>query len=521
MYWADEIAQKVIARSPGKSLYRVHDYKTPSGRIHVGALCGVIIHGVVARALEAKGHDVVYTYGFDDYDPMDGFPIYLPENYRQYMGMPLSEIPSPQPGYSSIAELYAKEFIDVFNALGFKPTILFMSEFYKTGKFNEAIRMVLDNAAVIRQIYKEVSGSEKPDDWFGLSVLCPNCGKIGTTRVYAWDGKEVSFRCEPAMVKWAEGCGHVGKVDPFDGRSKLPWKIEWGAKWWMFNEDFETAGKDHMTKGGSFDVAASICRQVFKAEPPVGREVPYEWLLVGGKKMSSSKGTGASAKEVAELLPSHLLNFYIAKGKINRHKEFSPDDNTMPLLYDEYDKAIVAYHADPESDLAKVISYIKSDDQVFPQYTMRFTKVAFLSQMPSVNVWDVARSEKGTELLPEDEAELTERLAYAEVWLATLAPDAYKFVLQATLPSVTLTALQKNFLEKLYTIMLENAQLTGAILHEKIHALKTEANLSPAEAFGAIYHIFLAKDSGPQAGWFLAALDREFVLNRLKDAALK
>jgi lysyl-tRNA synthetase class I len=34
-----------------------------------------------------------------------------------------------------------------------------------------------------------------------------------------------------------------------------------------------------------------------------------------------------------------------------------------------------------------------------------------------------------------------------------------------------------------------------------------------------MYILFLNKESGPKAGWFLAALPRDFVLNRLKEAA--
>jgi lysyl-tRNA synthetase class I len=43
--------------------------------------------------------------------------------------------------------------------------------------------------------------------------------------------------------------------------------------------------------------------------------------------------------------------------------------------------------------------------------------------------------------------------------------------------------------------------------------------MTSAPAFGAIYWAFLGKSSGPQAGWFLAALPRDFVLSRLRDAA--
>lgn len=517
MYWADEIAETILTRRPAKSIYRVHDYKTPSGRIHVGALRGVVVHGIVARALEARGQKVSYVYGFDDFDPMDGFPVYLPESFRQYMGMPLSAIPSPEPGFASFADYYAQEFTAVFRAMGFEPTILSMTEVYKSGQMNEAVRIALDNAAAVRKVYKEISGAERGEDWYPLSVVCPNCGKIGTTRTYAWDGELVSFRCEPTMVKWAQGCGHEGQISPFNGNAKLLWKVDWAAKWFLLQEDFETAGKDHMTKNGSFDVASAICRQAYNAEPPIGREFPYEWLLIGGKKMSSSKGVGASAKEVAEVLPGQLLAFLFSSTKPNRHLDFNLDGNTLPLLYDDYDRAIQAYNQDPASDLAKTIEYIKPAEQVVPTYTMRFSKVAFLSQMPNIDLWQMAEAEKGSPLSPEDRAELTERLTFAQRWLADFAPEEMRFTLQTTLPAITLTDAQKQFLQSIRDFMVSN-QPDGVQLHEQIHALKTELNLPPKEAFGVIYQLFLAKDSGPQAGWFLAALDRDFVLERLSQA---
>jgi lysyl-tRNA synthetase class 1 len=515
MFWADEIAEKVIAR--GKPLYRVHDYKTPSGRIHVGALRGVVLHNVVARAIAAKKAEVNYLYGFDDYDPMDGFPVYLPEEFRQHMGKPLSEIPSPEPGFANFGEFYAKEFLTVINLLGINPEIVWASEMYKAGAYNEAIRISLDNAAKVREIYKRISKAERRDDWYALSVICPQCGKIGTTRVSAWDGEQVSFTCEPAMVKWAEGCGYEGKTSPFDGKAKLPWKVEWAAKWFIYGEDFETAGKDHMTKNGSFDVAAAIAQEVYKVEPPIGRQYPYEWLLVGGKKMSSSKGVGASAKEVAELLPTHLLHFFIAKGKPSRHLDFEPGGNTMPLLYDEYDQAIKAYHTEPESDAAKIVAYTKTEAQTTPQYTMKFSKVAFLSQMPGGDIWKVAADEKGSDLDEAEKAELQERLDYAKKWLAEFAPDELKFELQVDMPVVTINATQKQFLTKIHDFLLTDVA-DGAAIHEKIHALKNEYELSPADAFGLLYQLFLGKASGPQAGWFLAALERPFVIDRLKTA---
>jgi len=44
--------------------------------------------------------------------------------------------------------------------------------------------------------------------------------------------------------------------------------------------------------------------------------------------------------------------------------------------------------------------------------------------------------------------------------------------------------------------------------------------LEPRLAFSAIYLSILGKDSGPQAGWLLAALDRDFVIKRVNEVIM-
>jgi heme O synthase-like polyprenyltransferase len=60
---------------------------------------------------------------------------------------------------------------------------------------------------------------------------------------------------------------------------------------------------------------------------------------------------------------------------------------------------------------------------------------------------------------------------------------------------------------------------TDALMRRTASRPLPSGQLSPREAFGAIYRAFLGKDSGPQAGWLLAALDRRFVLGRLTEVA--
>src|SRR5581483_5421268 len=120
MFWADQIASDIKKR--GKTLEWVDDMKTPSGRVHVGALRGVVIHDLIYKALKDQGINTKYTYVFDDHDPMDGLPVYLDqEKYLPHMGEPLFLIPSPESGYASYAEYFAKEFTHVFNTIGCEP----------------------------------------------------------------------------------------------------------------------------------------------------------------------------------------------------------------------------------------------------------------------------------------------------------------------------------------------------------------------------------------------------------------
>ena len=531
MFWVDEIIEDILDRKDQK--YLITDYKTPSGKIHVGALRGVIIHDVIYRGLAENNISVEYWYGFDDFDPMDGLASELKEKYEKYMGMPLCNIPSPKTGYKNFARYFADSFTKVFQSLGVTAKVIWGSELYKKGTYNKAIEIVLDNAEKIRRIYKEVSGGEKPSDWYPLNVVCPKCGKIGTTRVYDWDKKEVSFICEENMVDWAKGCGYKGKISPFDGNGKMPYKVETAAKWFTFKTSIEMAGKDHYTKGGTFYIAREIAREIFKIEPAYG--YGYEWFLVGGKKMSTSKGIGASTEEIASVLPSEMLRFLMVRTRAKRAIDFDVNGDTIPLLYDEYDRCAQDLQNDSRLDTGRAFYFSKIDpnkDQ--PKYLLRFSKIAYMLQMPRVDIFEYAEKEKasvaksrgaegdeGAVALTElEKKEIEDRIVIAEEWLKNYAPENYKFTIQENLPEEAkkLSTEQKDFLAQVLEKIESRESWAGEDLHKEIHTIKSEMGISPREAFSAIYLTFIGKDSGPQAGWLLASLERNLVLKRLKEA---
>lgn len=516
MFWADRVGSEIKKSSKNKSQL-VNDAKTPSGKVHSGALRGVLIHDFVHKSLRDIGVKSHYTFGIDDFDPMDSLPNYLPkEKYEEHMGKPLKDIPSPE-GKGSYSEYYANDFIKVFNKLGAEPEIIWSSDLYKTGKFDEAIRIALDNGEKIQEIYRKVSGSIKEENWLPFSPVCPDCGKIGTTRAFGWDGKKVEFECSKDMVQWATGCGYKGSVSPFRGTGKMPFKVEWAAKWFSLRVTVEGAGKDHSSKGGTRDVSSQIAKEIYKYDPP--HDIPYEFFLFKGGKMSSSKGVGASAAEVSEVLPPSVLRFLMARVQPKVAIDFDPGDiNTVPSLFDEYDRGQKAFFEKGDEDLAKTWEASQIEEPI-NSFNLRFNQVVNFVQIPGVNLEKEAESAKGSKLEIGDKESLSKREKYSEIWLEKFAPESIKFKVAEKMPQETkeLNTAQKKFLKELSDLVNKNTDPDQ--FQNEIYQLGKTTGLSASEAFKAIYIALLGKDHGPKAGSLILAIDTEIVKKRFKEAA--
>ena len=511
MFWADKIAKEI---SVSKKPQLVDDAKTPSGRVHVGSLRGVIIHDLIHKALQDKKVKSRYTYIFDDMDPMDGLPVYLSkEKYEKFMGVPLKDIPAPE-GKESYAQYYANEFTHVFNKLDVKPEILWNSKLYAEGKFDKQIKLALNSAEKIQQIYEKISGSRRPKDFVPFQPICENCGKIGTTAATDWDGEFVKYACQENKVVWAKGCGHTGKIKPFGGTGKMPWRVEWPAKWSALGVTVEGEGKDHASRGGSRDTANAISKEIFDYDPPY--DIPYEHFLFSGKKMSSSKGIGASSVEVAQILPAEILRFLMVRPRPMQHIDFDPGaEHTIPKLFDDFDIA----RNSKEPDLQRIWQLSIVEDSAEKYFVPRFSDLLNLVQMPNINIKKEAEAKKGSKLTKVDLQILERRVKYVNIYLDRFAPEKFKFDVKDTLPKEAkdLSANQKKLLMKI-TQMLEDSVEPEKFQNE-IYKVGKELGLSSAETFQAIYRTLIGKDSGPKAAWLILSLDKDFIRIRFGEAS--
>lgn len=510
MFWADAIAEQLDK----KKNQLVDDAWSASGFAHVGSLRGLIIHDIANKSLLNDGLKSRYTFILDDFDPMDGMPVYLDKDrYLPEMGKPLFMIDSPEEGLS-LSEYFSKNFKETANRVGAKPEFIKNSAIYKSGKLNEEIKTALDNTEKVREIYKKVSGAERPKNWYPFQPICESCGLIGTTTVTDWDGERVTYVCEENKVEWAKGCGHKGKISPYNGSGKLYWRVEWPARWKALGITVEGEGKDHWAAGGSRDMANVLTTEVFNYPSPF--DIRYDFFVIGGKKMSSSKGLGVTAEEMSELLPKEVVRYLMAKNP-KKVIEFDPTGVTIPNLFDDYDRAMKAYMKETDNpDLARAWEIVQ-EPKFEAGYRMRFSKVALTFQMHRIDINHEAEVEKGSPLTKYEAEKLEERIAYASKWLSKYAPSEFIFKVQAETPKISLNDSQKEFLLKLQGEYNKKSGWSGEELHTRLHDIKKQMDIPAKDAFSAIYLAFLGKDSGPQAGWLLASIDKELLNKRIDE----
>jgi len=258
-----------------------------------------------------------------------------------------------------------------------------------------------------------------------------------------------------------------------------------------------------MSKGGSHDLASLICQRVINY--PVPYPLPYAFFLIGGRKMSSSKGRGSSASEMLEILPPELLRFLMVKTKISQQINFDPNGDTVPKLFDEYQKASDAYFGKKDDDLARIFE-LSQIDEIRKPPSVRFSVLSQYVQMPN----------KEDEIKKEG---LDEWVKYAKTWVERYAPESEKFSLQQALPESVknLSTLQKEYLRK---ISLElNKDWKPEDFQVNLFEWAKELGLPSKDAFSAIYIPLLNKSYGPKAGWIILSLDKKFVRKRFLDAA--
>jgi lysyl-tRNA synthetase class 1 len=248
--------------------------------------------------------------------------------------------------------------------------------------------------------------------------------------------------------------------------------------------------------------------------------------LKGKGAMHSSKGTALSAEQMLFMTPPEVLRFFLVNNQPEKHLTFDSGLGLLNLV-DEYDKQERVYFEKEEP--TKGMKDLKKTYELSQPYDIS-KKIPF--QLPYRHLVTIAQLAKNwdemkkilirTNQIPkniskEDETHLIQRVDNTRYWLDNFAPDMVKFEVKKEIPKIELTNDQKKFLIKFINEILK-IEWEAENIHTAIYNSSEKEKIPIKISFKTIYQIILGQNKGPRAGFFLSNLDKDFVLNRLKEA---
>jgi lysyl-tRNA synthetase class 1 len=307
-------------------------------------------------------------------------------------------------------------------------------------------------------------------------------------------------------------------------------------RWEYEKVDFEPAGKEHHSSGGSFDTAKHVCKDVYNYDAPV--TFRYDFISLKGTpgKMASSKGNVVDLPEMLRVYTPELVRYIFAGTRPNTEFTISFDLDVIKI-YEDYDKTErIAWKLEPaknddvfqrekriyELSQAEVSPEGKSRMPLAMPYQIPFRHLANLIQIADGDVEKtivILQSTAGgpsAEQLPR----LRLRAKCAKYWVDECAPEEFRFSLKArgTEASSELTAVERKAVCGLRDTVIANIEnyADEKACAEAIYKVAEDQGMEGKILFRAVYQALIGKDQGPRLANFLRSISKERLLGILE-----
>ncbi|MBB5713447.1 lysine--tRNA ligase [Sphingomonas aerophila] len=330
--WPFEEARKLLARYPnGKpsadgqpSPILFETGYGPSGLPHIGTFNEVLRTTMVRRAFAALSDQPTRLVAFsDDMDGLRKVPDNVPNGamLAEHLGKPLSRIPDPFGTHDSFAahnNAMLRQFLDRF---GFEYEFASSTEYYASGRFDDALKLVLRHYDAIQAVMLPTLRAERRASYSPVLPVSPTSGVVLQVPVEVVDA-------DAGTIAFTDESGERIVRSALGGLAKLQWKVDWAMRWVALGVDYEMAGKDLID---SVTQSGKIAR-VLGGRPPEG--FTYEMFLdEKGEKISKSKGNGLSLDQWLTYGPEESLAFF-AYREPKKAKQLHM--GVIPRAVDEY-----------------------------------------------------------------------------------------------------------------------------------------------------------------------------------------
>lgn len=529
LFWADQLADDVIALAKKQGCAaNCAGGASPSGSKHIGNLFDAMKPWIVYRAIK-KRFPAKFIHYYNDLDPLRTIPTKIADldanwvetkkfekEFVKYLGQPYITVPDPLGCHNSWAEHFEQVWADGMFAAGINEAeteLVHISRFYKEGKFDHYIEIILKNIEKARSIIKKFQKTIDAN-YIPFHAICQNCGKI-TTRAVNFDlaNKTITYECSGRSLagKYTiEGCGHRGTAGFRDG--KLPWRFEWPGQWGIMKVMFEAFGKEHAE--GSWPSGKVIAKSLYRFEPPVPHV--YEFILINGEKMASRRGNVFIAQEILDIVEPEIFMYFYTKRSL---KQRNLDLKNIYHLVDEFEKTERIYfglESEPnEKERATVARMYETAMPEIPEkppirVPYQFAAVVAQTTAGIDHAINVLREtgHVSSKLTEEDKEIIAERLNLAKNWVERFAPEK-RIVVHEHIPDnikKKFTEVQKQSLRDVAMFIRDKPTMTEDELHNKFYEIIKYHKMKSADFFTAAYLALIGKPSGPKLAQFIIAI---------------
>ena len=462
----------------------------PSGLPHIGTF------GEVARTtmlVNALNHITdlpkeIITFS-DDMDGLRKIPDNVPNKGQlvQSLHKPLTNVPDPFGKFKSFGEHnneMLKNFLDQFN---FKYTFKSSTELYKSGFFNSALQLILENYHGIMDIIIPTLGKERQKTYSPFLPICPETGIVLEIPV-------LEINKENSKIIF-DNNGKKLEQTILDGNCKLQWKVDWAMRWYALDVDFEMYGKDLIE---SAILSTKIIKLLGKNNPS---GFAYELFLdEKGEKISKSKGNGITIDEWLEYASPESLSLFMYQNPKRAKKLYR---EIVPKAVDEYLESIDKSKTQNELQLLmNPVWHVHSGKMPKEEMVMSFSMLLNLVETSNANskdlLWKFVKKYK-INILEKNYPIFDKLVGYAIKYFNDVIKQNKKYKKPNEIEKKALEALIK---------VLENCndQMQPEEIQTKIYSVGKENGYSEnlRDWFKLIYEVVFGDENGPRMGFFIS-----------------
>jgi len=492
--WPFEEARKIVARlkKTGRQEALFETGYGPSGLPHIGTFGEVARTTMVRTAFRLLTRDEIPTRLLCFSDDMDGMRK-IPENVpdrsflEPHLHKPLTSVPDPfggqYPSFGDHNNAMLRRFLDTF---GFNYEFASATEYYKSGRFDDALLKALAHYDDIMAVMLPTLGAERQATYSPFLPISPQSGRVLYVPMLATDVKA-------GTITFKDEDGTETTLPVTGGKVKLQWKPDFGMRWYALGVDFEMFGKDHQTNAPIYD---RIC-EILGGRAP--EHYVYELFLDEiGQKISKSKGNGLTIDEwLTYASPESLALYMFQKPRVAKRLYF----DVIPRAVDEYYQYVAGYTGqDAAAALENPAFHIHSGKVPVVDMPLSFSLLLNLASAANAHekaaLWNyISRRLPGE--TPETNPELDRLAGYAVRY--------FNDEVKPTKVFRPATEKERAALQDLADQLAGKDGLDAKELQDIVYAVGNAHQFDPLrDWFGAIYQVLLGADQGPRFGSFIA-----------------